>query len=174
MFTQSNLFLTLTLKQICTAYFYCFHPWLTFFLILNNVNIAIANLTMYEIQYIEYLCSCHHCCSFYYLASDFTIYNFLGGFLCHYVNNYVMEGCIPTTFCRKIFFNVLLIIMIPYEWIYVVRNKKSNQIWSINDMTHWISGGKNSQSVRERVTHKNSTNIQIIINQQYATYPFLA
>ena len=67
--------------------------------------------TMYVIQYFENLYSCHHCRNFY-LASDITFYYFTAfcskGFLCHYVNNFVLEGWSPTTFCRGRFFNMFL------------------------------------------------------------------
>ena len=44
---------------------------------------------------------CRHSRSFFYLASNFMNYYFSRGFLCHYVNNFVLEGCIPTTFCSS-------------------------------------------------------------------------
>ena len=39
-----------------------------------------------------------------YKASEFTVYNFSRGLLCHYENNFALEGYIPTTYCRGIFF----------------------------------------------------------------------
>ena len=41
-------------------------------------------------------------------AVDAERSNFSKGFLCNYVNNLALEGCILTTFCRGRFFSMFL------------------------------------------------------------------